>query len=81
MGLVSNPVRFLFVALSIVSALSAISAQDTLFESDNEDPSRSAKDLGRRGLVSFFVRLGYVNEFLYFCLIKWISLTDFIARP
>ncbi|KAH9734446.1 hypothetical protein WN944_003394 [Citrus x changshan-huyou] len=51
MGLVSNPVRFLFVALSIFSALSAISAQDTLFESDNEDPSRSAKDLGRRGLI------------------------------
>ncbi|GAY50163.1 hypothetical protein CUMW_124630 [Citrus unshiu] len=51
MGLVSNPVRFLFVALSIFSALSAISAQDALFESDNEDPSRSAKDLGRRGLI------------------------------
>ncbi|KDO47610.1 hypothetical protein CISIN_1g0233022mg, partial [Citrus sinensis] len=51
MGLVSNPVRFLFVALSIFSALSAISAQDVLFESDNEDPSRSAKDLGRRGLI------------------------------
>ncbi|KAH9670791.1 GDT1-like protein 3 [Citrus sinensis] len=51
MGLVSNPVRFLFVALSIFSALSGISAQDVLFESDNEDPSRSAKDLGRRGLI------------------------------
>lgn len=51
MGLFSNPGRFLFIALFIFSALSATSAQDALVESDNEYPSRSAKDLGRRGLI------------------------------
>ncbi|KAJ4721518.1 GDT1-like protein [Melia azedarach] len=55
MGLCSNPrnrgLCLLLIALCLFSALSSISAQDAGVEMENEDDNRSAKDLGRRGLI------------------------------
>ncbi|KAJ0079602.1 hypothetical protein Patl1_24064 [Pistacia atlantica] len=52
MGLCSNPSkRFLFVALFVVLALSPIFAQEAFVDAENDDLSRSVKDLGRRGMI------------------------------
>ncbi|XP_031284278.1 GDT1-like protein 3 [Pistacia vera] len=52
MGSCSNPSkRFLFVALFVVLALSPIFAQEAFVDAENDDLSRSVKDLGRRGMI------------------------------
>ncbi|KAH7571360.1 hypothetical protein JRO89_XS04G0028900 [Xanthoceras sorbifolium] len=57
MGLLSNlripSLQLLLIGLCVFLALSPISAQEA--KTENEDSSRSVKDLGRRGMVSLFI--------------------------
>lgn len=53
MGLFSNPTTPSLFQLLLIAflAFSLVSAQEALIETENEDSTRSVKDLGRRGMI------------------------------